>query len=76
MCCLRDWVVFLAGGEFFHTLSHIFLPYFFKLPLDMGFMVLNQHNNMTMIIVNGLITVALLYIACKMKRNHGECGKK
>lgn len=76
MCCLRDLIVFLAGAEFFHTLAHVFLPRFVELPLDAGFLVLNEQNNMMMIIVNGLITLALLFIAHKMKKRHSECMKK
>lgn len=65
---LRDLVVFLAGAEFFHTLSHIILPYFFSLPIDFKFMVLTPSMNLWIIIISALITIGLLWLACKMRR--------
>lgn len=62
----RDLLIFLAGAEFFHTLSHILVPYFFHLPLDLGIMVLTTRMNITIIVVNALITLALLWWAKRL----------
>jgi hypothetical protein len=67
MSKLRDVVIFLAGAEFFHTLSHIILPYFITLPLNMEFMILTPSLNMWTIIINAIITVALLWWASRIK---------
>lgn len=65
---LRDFLIFLAGGEFLHALSHLFLSYFVKLPLDMNIMVLTSQLNTWAIILNGVATVLLLVVAARMKR--------
>ena len=67
MCTLRDIVIFLAGAEFFHTLSHIILPYFISMPLDMGVMVLTPTLNLLIIGINALITLALLWWAYRLR---------
>lgn len=64
----RDVVVFLAGAEFFHTLSHIILPYFVHLPLELSFMVLTPKLNLFIIIINAIITVLLLWWASRLNR--------
>lgn len=68
MLRLRDVVIFFAGAEFFHTLSHIILPYFINLPVDMKFMLLTPTINTLAIIINAVITVALLWWAHRLKR--------
>jgi hypothetical protein len=67
MCSLRDVVIFFAGAEFFHTISHIILPYFVTLPLDMKFMVFTPSWNVFAIVLNAVITIALLWWACRIK---------
>ncbi len=67
MCTLRDIVIFFAGAAFFHTLSHIILPYFVSMPLDIGIMVLTPTLNLWIIGINALITLALLWWAYKLK---------
>lgn len=64
---LRDWVIFLAGAEFFHTLSHIILPYFISMPLNIGIMVLTTRFNFWIIVINAFITLGLLWWADKLK---------
>lgn len=68
MCKLKDVVIFFAGAEFFHTLSHIILPYFITLPLPMSFMVFTPTMNYWAIGINAVITIALLWWASKIKR--------
>lgn len=68
MCKFRDVVVFAAGAEFFHTLSHIFLAYIVLLPMDLKFMVLTPHMNYWAIIGNAVVTVLLLFWARKLTK--------
>lgn len=67
MCKLRDVVIFAAGAEFFHTLSHIILPYLVTLPVNMKFITLTPSLNMFAIIINAIITIALLWWARRLK---------
>ncbi|PWY55430.1 hypothetical protein DGG96_11660 [Legionella qingyii] len=69
MCSLRDIVISFAGAEFFHTISHILLPYFITLPIDMKFMQLTATFNYWTIAINAVITIALLWWAHKLKKN-------
>lgn len=64
---LRDVIIFLAGAEFFHTLSHIILPYFITLPLNMGIMTLTSTMNISIIIINAIVTIALLWWASRLR---------
>lgn len=66
MCKLRDVVIFIAGAEFFHTLSHIILPYFITLPVDMKFMMFTPEWNHWAIIINAVITILLLWWAKRL----------
>ncbi|KTD70030.1 MULTISPECIES: hypothetical protein [Legionella] len=66
---LRDVVIFFAGAEFFHTLSHIILPYFITLPLDMGFMMFTSKLNICAIIINAIITILLLWWASRLNND-------
>lgn len=67
MFSFRDLIVFLAGAEFFHTLSHIILPFFITLPMDLKFIVLTNNMNMFAIIINAIITLLLLWWSYKLK---------
>jgi len=65
---LRDIVIFLAGAQFFHTISHIILPYFLSLPLDMKVITLTPSLNSWVIVVNALITILLIFWAYRLKQ--------
>lgn len=65
---LRDVIVFIAGAEFFHTLSHIILPYFIPLPIHTTIIEVTTTVNYTAIIINGIITLLLLWWAAKLPR--------
>lgn len=69
MLKLRDVVIFFAGAEFFHTLSHIMLPYFITLPVDMGFMMFTPKLNIWAIIINAIITILLLGWASRLNKD-------
>lgn len=66
MFSLRDFVLFLAGAEFFHTLSHVFLAEFVELPMDFKLVVLTAPMNMWVIIINGILTILLLWWAVRL----------
>lgn len=67
MLKLRDVLIFFAGAEFFHTLSHIVLPYFISMPLNMGFMTFTPILNTWAIVINALLTIILLWWASRLK---------
>lgn len=63
---LRDIVLFFAGFEFFHTLAHCF--FIFIVPLDLKYIYLTPTLNTWAIIINALITLALLWWVKKLSR--------
>jgi hypothetical protein len=72
MCTKRDVIVFLAGGEFFHTLSHIFIKYYITLPMPTKLMEITNSLNNAAIIINAIITIALVFWAMRLSK--GEKG--
>ncbi|CDZ81814.1 hypothetical protein BN1013_02350 [Candidatus Rubidus massiliensis] len=68
MFTLKNVVIFLAGAEFFHTFVHIMLAYANQFPLDMKVVVLTSTINMWGIIINALITIALLLWASRLPK--------
>lgn len=64
---IRDTFIFLAGAEFFHTMSHIMLPYIIKLPFNVGAVEVTSQLNFYAIIINAIITVAFLWGAGRFK---------
>jgi hypothetical protein len=72
MCTLRDTVVFVAGAEFFHTLSHVVLHYIMVFPMTFTmhakvFELTSSLNNLA-IAVNALITIVLLLWAMRLTK--------
>lgn len=67
MFSLKNVLIFLAGASFFHTLSHILLPYFVELPLETKVIYLTPALNFWAIIINAIITVFLLWWAKRVK---------
>lgn len=63
----RDIVIFFAGAEFFHTLSHIILQYSVSFPWQTKYMMMTAALNNWAITINAIATVALLVWASKMK---------
>jgi hypothetical protein len=63
-------VVFLAGAEAFHTLSHVWLGLSGMLPMEISFppMTITPGLNLFAIVVNALITVGLLYGASRITK--------
>lgn len=66
MIKLRDVVIFFAGGEFFHTISHILMPFFIQLPFDTKIIEVTSTVNFWAIIINAIVTLLLLWWAKKL----------
>lgn len=66
----RDAMVFFAGAEAFHTLSHVWLGLSGMLPLEIAFppMTITPGVNLFAIVANALITVGLLYGARRLTK--------
>lgn len=69
MFSFRDFIVFLAGVEFCHTLSHILLPMFIPLPVEMSFILFTKNMNTWAIIINAIITLVLLWWAARLAKS-------
>lgn len=68
MFSFRDFIIFLAGAEFFHTLTHILIPLFIKLPLEINSFMFTQRMNFWAIILNAIITLLLLWWAARLSK--------
>lgn len=68
MFSLRNILIFFAGFEFFHTISHIAMPFLVSFPLDLKFMLLTSTMNNWAIVINGIITIALLWWASRLSK--------
>lgn len=68
MFSLKNTVIFLAGAEFFHTLTHIMLAYANQFPIDFKLIILTSTLNTWGIIINALITIALLLWASRLSK--------
>lgn len=68
MIKLRDVIIFFAGAEFFHTFSHIILPFFITLPIHTTIIEVTNTINYVAIVINGIITLLLLWWATKLSR--------
>lgn len=65
----RDFIIFLAGAEAFHTFSHILLAYMVQMPMETNWVIVTPTLNYWAIIINGLITIGLLWYAKRLKRS-------
>lgn len=68
--CLRDVLLFLAGAEFFHTISHGLLywtgtTFDLKAPIAMA---VTPQINLWNMIINGAITIILLVFVGKLSK--------
>lgn len=66
MYSFRDVILFLAGFELFHTLTHLLMAFFFTFPFRFKIIQFTQIMNILAIIVNAAITVFLLWWAYKL----------
>jgi hypothetical protein len=67
--CKYHLLLFLAGGEAFHTISHVIIAFSGILPLPVFGIDFTQNFNYFAIVTNGLITIALLWWASKVHRH-------
>jgi hypothetical protein len=63
----RDIILFFAGFEAFHTLSHIMIGYLNILPIKFLSITWTQQLNLWGIVINAFITVGLLWWASRLK---------
>jgi len=63
MWTTKEIFIFFAGAQAFHTLSHIFFALSGVLPIRFWGITWTQQSNLYAIIINGLITVVLLWLA-------------
>ena len=66
MTTLKAWIIFFAGAEAFHTLSHIVFYFSGILPIAFYSIVVTQQLNLWAIIINAVITGLLLWWAYKL----------
>ncbi len=62
----KDYIIFFAGIEAFHTISHGIILFTGILPLELPFITWTQQLNIIAIVVNAIITVALLWWASRL----------
>ena len=65
---LREIVIFLAGAQFFQTLSHIALPFYVDLPIQTKFFGYTAGMNNWAIAINVLITLALFWWVSSLRK--------
>jgi len=61
MWSTRDIILFLAGAEAFHTLSHIVIAFSGLLPIKICSITWTKQLNVLGIVINALITAGLLW---------------
>lgn len=66
MISLRDVIIFLAGAQAFHTISHIAIGYLHILPIKIFGINWTQQLNLFAIIINAVITILLLWWVSKL----------
>ena len=63
MYTTRELIIFLAGAQTFHTLSHIIIMYTGSLPIKVFNFSWTKDWNLGAIIINMIITAALFWRA-------------
>ncbi len=71
MCSKRDTIIFLAGAEAFHTLAQIMFMFSGMLPITIFSIEVTPAYLTGCIIFNGLVTIALLWWACRLSADKG-----
>ena len=67
MFTTRELLIFLAGAEVFHVLTHIALRFSGKLPIKFFFTTWDQRLNLVGIIINTIIAADLLWWAHSLR---------
>ena len=63
MWSTRDIIIFCAGAQAFHTLTHVLMVRLCTLPIQLGPIAFTPQLNMYAIVINAVITVLLLWWA-------------
>ncbi len=66
MWTTKEIVIFFAGAEAFHTISHLVIGYTHILPTKVWGITWDQKLNRIAIIANAVITAALLLYATRL----------
>ncbi len=66
MFTTKELVIFFAGAEAFHTISHILIGYLHILPIKLFSITWTQQLNFWAIIINAVITALLLWWASRL----------
>lgn len=64
----KEWIIFFAGAQTLHTVSHILLAYSGTLPIQFFSYIITEKFNGWAIVINALITGWLLWWASKTKK--------
>jgi len=68
MLSKRDFLIFLAGAMFLHTLSHLMGAFIFTFPYDFKFIVLTSNMNLWIIIISAVLTLLFLWWAERLSK--------
>jgi hypothetical protein len=66
MWSTKDFIIFFAGAQAFHTFGHIMISIFCTLPMQC-FITMTSQLNMWLMIINALVTLILLWWASQLK---------
>jgi hypothetical protein len=64
----REIIIFFAGAQVFHTLSHIAMYFFITFPMQLSFMTITLLFNFWAIMFNAITAGALLWWASTLKK--------
>jgi hypothetical protein len=68
MCSKRDAIIFLAGAQTFHTISHIFLMFSNTLPISAFGITITPEINYAATIFNAVTAAALVWWAMRIPK--------
>lgn len=71
MCSKRDIIIFLAGAQTFHAISHLALMFSNNLPITMLGITITPELNTAAIIFNVVTAAALLWWADRLSADKG-----
>lgn len=61
----KEILIFLAGAEAFHTLTHVLIGFSGALPIKLFYINWTQQLNLLAVIINGALTIGLLLWASR-----------
>ncbi len=63
----KDFIIFVAGIEAFHTISHAIIAVSGILPIQFFFITWTEQLNILAIAANGIITLGLLWWSTRLR---------